>query len=62
MVRMLQLDNWVGEWVAVDRSGRVVAHAVELRVLIAAVQDRTLIDTEIMRAPDPRAPVSYGLG
>lgn len=62
MVRTLQLGEWVGEWVAVDRSGCVVAHAVELRALITEVRERALFDTEIMRAPDPAAPVSYGFG
>jgi hypothetical protein len=62
MVRTLQLDEWAGEWVAVDRSGLVVAHALELRALIAEVRDRALFDAEIMRAPDPGAPVSYGFG
>ena len=62
MVRTLRLDDWVGEWVAVDRSGRVVAHALELRALIAEVRSRALFDTEIMRAPDPGAPVTYGFG
>ena len=62
MVRTLRLDDWVGEWVAVDQSGRVFAHAVELRALIAEVRDRALYDAEIMRAPDPGAPVSYGFG
>ncbi len=62
MVRTLQLDEWVGEWVAVDRSGHVLAHAAQLRALIAEVEDRALFETEIMRAPDPSAPVSYGFG
>jgi len=60
MVRTLQLDEWVGEWVAVDRSGHVVAHA-QLRALVAEVEDRALFETEIMRAPDPSGRCPTGL-
>ena len=62
VIRSLRLEAWAGQWVAVDGDGRVVADAESVRDLLRDLRDNGIEGVEIMRAPDPQQPATYGLG
>ncbi len=62
VVRTLQLEAWAGRWVAVDSFGVVRCDAESLAELLANIACDHIKGVEVMRAPDPREPIVYGLG
>ena len=62
MTRTLHLEQWAGQWVAVDAEGAVLAAGDSLREVVRIVKERQLDDVEIMRAPEPADPVAFGIG
>jgi hypothetical protein len=62
VIRSLRLEAWAGRWVAVDGDGRVVADAESVSDLLRDLRDNGIEGVEIMRAPDPQQPATYGLG
>ena len=62
VVRTLQLEAWAGRWVAVDSVGTVRCDSASLAELLAEINRNHITDVEVMRAPDPREPIVYGLG
>jgi hypothetical protein len=62
VIRSLRLEGWAGRWVAVDGDGRVVADAESVSDLLRHLREDEIEGVEIMRAPDPQQPATYGLG
>ena len=62
VVRTLQLEAWAGLWVAVDSAGAVRCDAASLTELLGRLAREHIEGVDVMRAPDPREPIFYGLG
>jgi Family of unknown function (DUF5678) len=62
-VHVLPLDEYPGEWIAIDRdSDQVLAHAATPEELVRLIRDRRLDNAVMMRSPDKGEPLYVGLG
>jgi hypothetical protein len=62
MVRTLDLAEWAGRWVAIDKNDEVQRDSESLEDLFEMIESEAIEGLSILRAPVPGEAVVYGLG
>lgn len=62
MVRTLDLAEWAGRWVAIDRNDKVQRDSESLEDLVAQIESERIEGLSILKAPVPGEAVVYGIG